>query len=58
MMSTDSKKRETKEKSMKVYPVNLDDIPNGRRKPIEACAFINKMKTWREESARSTLLIR
>jgi hypothetical protein len=51
-------KVQAQEKKTKNQVLNLDEIPNGRRRPVETCQFIDKMKSWREESARSTLLIR
>jgi len=57
-MSETTKKLKKPDKLKKVHIINLDEIPNGRRKPVETCQFIDKMKNWREESARSTLLIR
>ncbi|MFO7971692.1 MAG: hypothetical protein R6U40_08065 [Desulfobacterales bacterium] len=40
------------------FEINLDEIPNGKRKPYELCQFLEKMRSWRAESANSKLLIR
>jgi len=40
------------------FEINLDEIPNGRRKPHELCQFLEEMRAWRAESANSRLLIR
>jgi len=46
-----------KMKKTEVKIVDLDKIPNGRRKPVRTAVFIEKMRKWREQSARSQLVI-
>ncbi|MBI5557670.1 MAG: hypothetical protein HY885_08530 [Deltaproteobacteria bacterium] len=40
------------------FKINLEEIPNGTRKPLETCLFLEAMRNWRAESAQSKVLIR
>lgn len=39
------------------YVIDLNKIPNGQRKPIETCDFIEKMNDWRFRSSQSQIII-
>ncbi|MDD2934888.1 MAG: hypothetical protein PHX25_00240 [Candidatus Pacebacteria bacterium] len=54
-----SKKQSIKKKchSDSDFKIDLDKIPNWRRKPVEVAEFIKKMREWRETSTRSHIVI-
>lgn len=39
------------------FEIDLNKIPNGKRKPIETCKFIRAMRLWRDKSSRSQQVI-
>ncbi len=40
------------------FSIDLGKIPNGNRKPLETCEFLQAMRDWRAKSAQSQMLIR
>ena len=39
------------------FIIDLDKIPNGRRKPVELCKELKKLRDWPDASSRSNILI-
>lgn len=40
------------------FSVNLDNVPNGDKRPVELCGYLQKLRDWRADSASSKTLIR
>ncbi len=38
------------------FPIDLDVVPNGHRKPVECCKRIHLTRLWRDRSASSQLV--
>lgn len=46
-----------KKKNHADFKIDLDKVPNGNRKPVDLHVFVEHIKSWRDESAHSSVLI-
>lgn len=57
-MSTETVEQPTSQPRRTDYRVDLAEVHNGERHPVEVCEFADIMRGWRDRSAQSTQLVR